>query len=143
MAGLAESAGGAPAGVVEPKVLPNRVFAGVACPAGVAENREAAAAPELGVELVPGAFPVLAPNRLDGVAVLAPNKVPPAAGVGVVEVLPKRLVVPVLLLAPPNKPPAGAPEEAAVFPAPPNSEGPEGGVLDAAALPPNKDCGAF
>lgn len=151
MVGLAESAGGAPAGVVEPRGLLNRLFAGVACPAGVVENSEVPpAAPDPGVEPVPGAFPVLAPKRLGADAVLPPNKappvapgveLPPAAVVGVFAALPKRLGVPGLLI-PPNIPPPGVPEEAGVAPVPPNSEFPEEGVPVAAALP-NKDVAGF
>lgn len=124
MAGFGASAGGAPAGVVEPR-LPNKGFAGVASPVGADENKELepVVADVVGVELVPGALPVLAPKNPDepppNRPPVVPPVVPPAVVVGVFEGAPNALG----LLAPPNRPPAGVLEgvpEVPEVPAPPN-----------------------
>lgn len=124
VAGFGASAGGAPAGVVEPR-LPNKGFAGVASPVGADENRELepVVADVVGVELVPGAFPVLAPKNPDEPPPNRPPVVPPVVGVvppavvvGVVEGAPNALG----LLAPPNRPPAGVAEGVPEELAPPN-----------------------
>lgn len=97
-----DSFGGSAAGVVEPSVLlENRGFAGVACPVGVDENRELApVVPGAGgVELAPGALPVLAFKKPEPPA---PNRLPPVPGV---ELLPAAAVAGL-----PNSPPAGVPE---------------------------------
>lgn len=115
--------------MVEPKAL-KRGFAGVACP----ENIEPAAgvAELVGVELVPGAFPVLAPKKL---GVEAPLNKPPPAAPPVAELPPEAGVgdgapnMPAVAgLLPENNPPAaGVPEgvpveapNAVAPPAPPN-----------------------
>lgn len=152
MEGLDESAGGAPAGVVEPRLL-NKGFAGVAWPGVVDGNKVLPpAALEVGVELVPGAFPVLAPNIFDDPEVFPPpNKPPPvvpgaelpaAVVAGVLEAPPKRLDE-VGLAAPPKRLPPAAPVDAGVVPAPPKSEVPDDGVPVALAPPPNKPPAGF
>lgn len=130
--GFGASAGGAPAGVVEPR-LPNKGFAGVASPAGADENSEFApvVADVVGVELVPGAFPVLAPKNPDAPPPNSPPVVPPAPGVGVDEGAPNALGLP----APPNRPPAGVPEGVPEAPAAPNDVEP--------AAPPNIEPAGF
>lgn len=121
MVGFEASAGGAPAGVVEPR-LPNNGLAGVASPAGADENREfePVVADVVGVEPLPGALPVLAPKNPNE---LPPNRppvvppgVPPAVVVGVVEEAPNGLG----FAAPPNRPPAGVLEGVPVLAAAPN-----------------------
>lgn len=132
----------------------NRGFAGVACcPAGVVElNKEPlpVAAEVVGVEPVPGAFPVLAPNRPEAGLALPPNRLPagalgavapPVTGVEVPEALPNRPDDPPPgLLASPKRelPPVAGVDP--VFPAPPNS--PEEGVL-APPVPPNREPAGF
>lgn len=66
-----------------------RGFAGVACPVGVDENRVLAlvVAGAVGVEPVPGAFPVLAFKKVEPPAL---NRLPPVPGV---ELLPAAGVV--------------------------------------------------
>lgn len=150
--GLAESEGGAPAGVVDPRP-PNIGFVGVACPAD--ENKELPVlAPVAGVELAAGFAP---PNRPAPVEDAPPNGLAPvvepapAAGVGVLEppntldgdaaglfspenreFAPPVGGVPVDAAPPNNEPVDG---EALVVEAPPNSEEPAGfGAL----LPPKR-----
>lgn len=122
--GLAESEGGAPAGVVDPRP-PNIGFVGVACPAD--ENKEVPAlAPVDGVELAAGFAP---PNRPPPVEDAPPNGLAPvvagpAAGVGVLEPPPNTLDGDAAgLFSPENRefgPPAGG---VPVDAAPPNNEG--------------------
>lgn len=145
--GLDESAGGAPAGVVEPRLL-NIGLAGVAWPGVVEAKRPLPPAPEAGVEPVPGAFPVLAPNKFDDPEAPAPPKSPPpvvagveplaAVVVGVLEEPPNRLDE-AGLEAPPKSPPGAVPVEAGVVPDPPNSEAPG----EAVPAPPNKPPAGF
>lgn len=122
-------------------------FAGVACPRGVVdENREPPPVVCVGVE--PAAFPVLAPKRLEPDVPAPPNRPPPVVvgavvpALGVLEVLPKR-VDEAGLLAEPNRPPEAAPEGAAAVPAPPNSEGPDEGVVVVPAAAPKRDPAGF
>lgn len=137
MAGLGGSAGGAPAGVVDPRVL-KRGFAGVACPAD--PNIELAPpAVAAGVELAPVVVVVrlfAPPNGLGLDALAALNRPPvaaPAVVVGVLALgLPKRLDEAVLF-APPNIPPL--PEAPPVAAAPAPNRPPEGVVVEAAPLP--------
>lgn len=98
-----DSFGGSAAGVVEPRVLKREDFAGVACPAGVDENRVLwpVVAGAGGVGVVPGALPVLAFMKLDPPR---PKIPPPVPGV---ELLPAAGVVDACL---PNKPGPGVPE---------------------------------
>lgn len=137
MAGLGGSAGGAPAGVVDPRAL-KRGFAGVACP-----NRELVPpAVAVGVELAPVVVVVglfAAPNRLGVDAPDPPNRPPaaaPAVVVGVLEAALPNRPVEAVLFAPPNRPP---PPEAppVVAAAPPPNRPPDGVVVEAAA-PPNR-----
>lgn len=118
-AGLDASAGGAPAGVVEPRP-PNKGFAGVAVapdapvPVFPEENNEDPVLPKSPgpVEAVfaPGATAVVAAVV---VAVLFPNRLGVPVGVAVpdagVEVLPNRFPPAGLLVLPNNPPAAGAP----------------------------------
>lgn len=151
--GLAESEGGAPAGVVDPRP-PNIGFVGVACPADANKELPVLAVVD-GVELAAG-FALL--NRPPPVEDAPPNglapvvELAPAAGVGVLEPPPNTLDGDAAgLFNPENRelaPPAGgvpvdaAPpnnegldEEALVVEAPPNSEEPAGfGAL----LPPKR-----
>lgn len=130
----------------------NMVFAGVAWPGAEEGNRAfPPAAPEVGVELVPGAFPVLAPNRLVVPDVLPPpNKpapvvpaLPAAVVVGVLEAPPNRLDV-AGWAALPNRLPVDDPVDAVVGPLPPNSVDPViEGVPVALAPPPNREPAGF
>lgn len=107
-AGLGGSAGGAPAGVVDPKAL-KRGFAGVACPADA--NRDGAE-----LDVVDVAAELFAPpKRLGPDAFAPPNRLPEAAG----------------LLAPPNTLPLLA--EAALPAALPNRPPPPPAVVPAPA----------
>lgn len=135
MGGFEESAGGAPAGVVEPR-LPNNGLAGVASPVGADGNRELepVVADVVGVELVPGAFPVLAPRNPDEPPPNRPPVVPPAVVVGVVVEAPNALG---FAPPPPNRPPAGVLEGVPVLAAPPN------GVEPLAPPPPNRPPAGF
>lgn len=136
--------------MVEPRLL-NIGFAGVAWP-GVEEGNSVfpPVAPEVGVELVPGAFPVLAPNRLVPDVLPPLNRPPPvvptppaAVVVGVLEAPPNRLGV-AGLAALPNILPPDAPVDAGVVPPPPKSEGPVAeGVPVALAPPPNREPAGF
>lgn len=138
--GLAESEGGAPAGVVDPRP-PNIGFVGVACPA--VENKELPVLALVdGVELAAGFAP---PNRPGPVEDAPPNGLAPvvepapAAGVGVLDPPPNMLDGDAAgLFSPENRefgPPAGGvPVEAA----PPNNEEPDGDALVVEA-PPNSE----
>lgn len=138
--------------MVEPRLL-NNGFAGVAWPGVVDENKVLPpTAPEVGVELVPGAFPVLAPNRFDDPDVFPPpNKLPPvvpgaelppAVVVGVLEAPPKRLDE-AGLASPPKRLPPAAPADAGVVPVPPKSEVPDEGLPVALAPLPNRPPAGF
>lgn len=136
---LAESVGGAPAGVVDPRP-PNIGFVGVACPAEANKELPVLALVE-GVELAAGFAP---PNRPEdappnGLAV----ELAPAAVVGVLEAPPNRLDGDAAgLFCAENSefaPPAGG---VPVDAAPPNSEGEDEDALVVEA-PPNRDPAGF
>lgn len=142
--GLGESAGGAPAGVVDPRAL-NRGFAGVACP--VDANRELVpAAVVLGVELAAVVAGLFAPPKRLGLDALAPPKRPPpvaapAVEVGVPEAVPPNRLDEAGLLAPLKRlPPAAG---VLLPPAPPPNRPPPEGVVDEAAPPPNRPPAGF
>lgn len=126
---LAESVGGAPAGVVDPKPPNIGGFVGVACPAEAVENNELPVfAPVDGAELAAG----FAPPKRPGPA--------PAAVVGVPEPPPKMLDEEVVGWFSPEKRPlplpvGGVPVDAA----PPNNEPGEGDALAVELAPPNKE----
>lgn len=155
--GFAESAGGAPAGVVEPKP-PNNGFAGVAwvdvfglvpVDGGNSDFPAFAKRPPAGavvVELAVDAWVVLPPPKrpppaVDDAVLLPPNNPPlgvlAAAGVGVLVLPPNIPPAAGVLLAPPNKPPP----ELAPAAWPPNKELPVAGVPDVFAVAPPKRLG--
>lgn len=132
--------------MVEPRLIPLNIgFAGVACPGVVEANKgPPPVAPEVGVEPVPGAFPVLAPNKL--APGCAPPNIPPpveprveppaAVVVGVLEGPPNMLDEPGL--APPNRLPPAVPDGAdGVVVGPPKDGVPDGGV-PVVLPPPNR-----
>jgi hypothetical protein len=135
---FAESVGGAPAGVVDPR-LPNIGFVGVACPGDAVANKELPVLALVdGAELAAGFAP---PKRLEPAPNgLAPVVEPaPAAVAGVFEPPPNRLEEDVADLLSPEKrefplPAGGVPVDAA----PPNNEPGDGDVL-AVELPPNNE----
>lgn len=136
---LAESVGGAPAGVVDPKPPNIGGFVGVACPAEAVENNGLPVlAPVDGVELAAG-FPP--PKRLEPApkGLAAAVEPAPAAVVGVLEPPPNTLDEEVAGLFSPEKrgfplPAGGVPVDAA----PPNNEPEEGDALAVGLPPPNK-----
>lgn len=133
---LAESVGGAPAGVVDPRP-PNIGFVGVACPAAAVENKGLPVlAPVDGVVLAAG-FPP--PKRLEPApkGLVPVVELAPAAPVGVLEPPPNTLDDDAAGLFSPEKrvfplPAGGVPVDAA----PPNNEPEEGDGL-VVELPPN------
>lgn len=137
---LAESVGGAPAGVVDPKPPNIGGFVGVACPAEAVENNELPVfAPVDGVELAAG-FPP--PKRLEPApkGLAAAVEPAPAAAVGVLEPPPNKLDEEAAGLFSPEKrefplPAGGVPVDAA----PPNNEPEEGDALPVELPPPNTE----
>lgn len=102
---------------------------------GADRNRELepVVADVVGVELVPGAFPVLAPKNPDEPPPNRPPVVPPAVVVGVVDEAPNALG----LAPPPNRPPAGVLEGVPVLAGAPN------GVEPLPPPPPNRPPAGF
>lgn len=137
---LAESVGGAPAGVVDPRPPNIGGFVGVACPAEAVGNKELFVFALVdGVELAAGVPPPKRPEPPPkGLA--AAVEPAPAAAVGVLDPPPNTLGEEVAGLFSPEKrelppPPGGVPVDAA----PPNSEPEEGGGLAVELPPPNNE----